>query len=382
MSDPEGLFIERSQEISGHGITAPEAAAVETLCRKFDGIPLAIELAAARTTLLSVEQLDRRLGKGFDVLASRSLENQRHGTLESTIDWSYQLLDEPEKRLFETLSIFSDGFSLEACEAIGSVAVPAAPALDLLQSLVEKSLVTVASSEIGPRYELLDTIREFARKRRPADEGDVVARAHLGYYLDLVLDYSRSAKMEDRNHAARAISTNIENIRAALTWAIDKRAEQCGELIGALAFYWQNHGKFTEGRIWLQRYLEAFSSEDALYLRALRFAGFFAASQDDHEEASALTARLLEIARARNDKLMAGEALHTMAAIEHRRGNLADALARYEEALDLFTAAAHDRNSLIAILNIVAVLLEESETARCEELLDRAGRARKAPGRG
>lgn len=373
LSDAPSLFIERAHAVSGHAADVAEEHAVEALCRKLGGIPLAIELAAARTTLLSVEQLDRRLGKSFDVLASRGHENARHSTLESTIDWSYQLLDEPEKRLFQSLSIFSDGFTLEACEAIGGVAVPSAPILDLLQSLVEKSLVTVASNEIGSRYELLETIHEFARKRRPALESDdPLLRAHFECCLELALDYPLASKTHERERAGKAVKADIENCRAALAWAIEEKTQQCGEFLCGLAFYWQNHGNFIEGRAWLRRYLEAFDERDPLYLRALRFAAFFAAKQDDYDEASHLTARLHDIATARDDRLMAGEALHTLASIDHGRGDLCKALARYEQALELFTATPHDRHSLIAILNIVEVLLEKPETARCEELLERA----------
>jgi predicted ATPase len=375
LSDAQSLFVERSHAISGRAADAADEDAVEALCRKLGGIPLAVELAAARTTLLSVEQLDRRLGTSFDVLASRGSENARHSTLESTIDWSYQLLDEPEKRLFESLSIFSGGFTLEACEAIGGVAGASVPILDMLQSLVEKSLVSVASNEIGPRFELLETIREFARKRRPGlDSDDDLVRAHFAFCLELILSYPLASKTQERERAASAVSADIENCRAALAWAIQNGAQQCGEFLCALAFYWQNHGNFIEGRAWLRRYLKAFDDRDPLYLRVLRFAAFFAAKQDDYDEASLLTERLLDIASARDDGLMAGEALHTLAGIDHGRGDLSSALARYEEALDLFSAAAHDRHSLIAILNIGEVLLEKLEPARCEELLERAER--------
>jgi len=370
LANAEQLFAERTLEV-GAAADAPSDL-VEALCRKLDGIPLAIELAAARTTVLSLEQLNRRLEQDIGLLASRGSANARHRTLDATIDWSYQLLDASERRLFESLSIFVDGFTLDASEALATTLGDGTSTLDTLQSLVEKSLVTLSRTPLGPRYQMLDTIVSFARERRfhNADLREV-PREHFDFFLGLVESYQHSGEAQARSDWMRAVTADMPNCRAALTWAIENREQRAGELACALATYWQTRGSFSEGRAWLKRYLEAFDETNPSYLRALRFAAFFAASQNDFDEARSLSERTLAIAKDRGDALMRGEALHALAAVEQRLGEHQKAASLYGEALGIFEATGNIRNTLVALLNLANLQADDGAANACTASLEK-----------
>ncbi len=373
--DATRLFLERARETAPKlSPSAADVTAIVSLCRRLEGIPLAIELAAARVGLLSVQQLDQRLAEGLAVLAARGAAGDRHRTLEATIDWSYQLLDDEEKRLFECVSIFSDGFTLEACEAIAPAASLSAPALDVLQSLVDKSLVTAATNG-HTRFTMLEAIHEYAGSHRKSRGAYTpLPASHFTFYLALANQYQDGGDAAARSEWIEAVSVDISNCRSALEWSLGAKDGRAGELLCGLAVFWQSTGRLTEGRAWLDLYLRRRRSGDALYPRVLRFAAFFAASRDDHDAALRLTSRLLRLARRRGDALMEGEALHTKAAIEQRRGNAAKALSLFSKALELFERSQSDRSALVAILNITNALMASDDFSRCRPLLERAAR--------
>ncbi|MGB7046898.1 MAG: adenylate/guanylate cyclase domain-containing protein [Candidatus Cybelea sp.] len=366
------LFTERASTISSTPLPLDGDELVARLCSKLGNVPLAIELAAARTSMLSIEQLDQRLGAGFEILSSRTSEVERHRTLEATIDWSYELLEEPEKELFESLSIFTDGFTIDACEVVTACSTPNA-LLDLLQSLIEKSLVNVFPAELGLRYRLVDAVHEFALKRRLSrDSPDSLSQKHVEYFTKLVASYALSGGADSRRVWIKSVNAEIGNCRSAIEWSLETKSDAAGEMLQAFAFYCQSSGKLGEGRTWLRRYLEAFDGPEARYPRLLQYASFFAALQDDYGEAMELATRLKANARSVKDPSMEGEALHALAAIEQRRGNPAQARAHYDAALKIFESVGGDRECLVSVLNLVNVLLEEGSLERCRALLKRA----------
>ena len=372
LADAGRLFAERASTVSSASLSSGAAEAVARLCNKLGNIPLAVELAAARTSMLSIEQLEQRLGTGFEILSSRTSEVERHRTLDATIDWSYGLLADAEKQLFENLSIFTDGFTLDACEAVTAGSTPDSP-LDLLQSLIEKSLVNVFPTELGFRYRLLEAVREFALKRRGhRDSSDSLSRKHLEFFAKLVASYTLSGDADTRSLWIKSVNAEIANCRIAIEWSLTSKSGAAGEMLRAFSFYCQSSGKLSEGRTWLRRYLGAFDGTEPHYPRLLRYASFFAALQDDYGEAMELAIRLQANARSVKDPAMEGEALHALAAIEQRRGNPAQARAHYDAALKIFESAGGDREQLISILNLVNVLLEEARLERCHMLLRRA----------
>ncbi|MGA8535675.1 MAG: adenylate/guanylate cyclase domain-containing protein [Candidatus Tumulicola sp.] len=368
------LFLERAREaVPDFVVGDADTADVISLCRRLENIPLAIELAAARVTVLTVEQLNRRLSPSLDLLSSRSKLNDRHRTLESTIDWSYRLLTDDEKVFFESLSIFVDGFSLEACEAIGIRDDSAACTLDLLQSLIEKSLVSTRASGASPRYQMLDVIRHFAERRASVEPRCAsMHQRHYRFFLGLVAGGGDVRSTLRHGNWINAIATDIGNCRAALEWALHEKVANAGQLICSLAAYWQDRSQLTEGRLWLARFLAEFPETATLFARVLRFAAFFAACQDDYDEATRYASHLQTIAAHRGDKLMEAEALHSLAVTENRRGNIAKAVSQYGEALALFDAAGDKRSSLITVLNLINALVESRELLRCNDLLERA----------
>ncbi len=375
LHDGTRLFLERAHEVAPNlSITDADLAEIASLCHRLEGIPLAIELAAARVTLLSIKQLNQRLTEGLDLLSSRDSTRPRHRTLEGTIDWSYRLLVDAEKRLFESLSVFVDGLTLEACEAIATS--PAAPgALDLLQSLVDKSLVTANATSLGTRYQMLDMVREYSKRRcAETKRHEQLFALHFKFFLALVTGHERAQGVQERGQWATAVDADLANCRSALKRSLDAKDPAAGAFLCGLAAFWQGRGLLTEGRSWLQRYLAEASETESLYPRALRFAAFFAASQDDYDQAITLASRLLELARLHGDRLGEGEALHSLAVAEERRGNDEIATSHYANALALFDAVENSRNSLIAILNLANLLIgsERLESARCLELLEKA----------
>ena len=299
------------------------AATIVAICRRLDGIPLALELAAARTRVLVPEQLLARLDDRFRLLVGGRTALRRQQTLHAAIDWSHDLLTEPERRLFRRLSVFAGGCTLEAAEAVeGEDDLPARDVLDLLTALVDKSLAQVETGGAEARYRLLETIRQYARERL-ADGAEVatLSARHACYYLALAeaaepaLHGPEQAAWLDRLEAER------DNIRAALAWYLDAAegtpggdapaAEAALRLAGAIERYWFLRAK-QEGLAWLERALACGEGAPAgPRAKALHAAAWIAAFLDDArpERWQPLAEASLAEYRRTGDRLGAAEAL-------------------------------------------------------------------------
>ena len=312
--DAVRLFLERAQASRGaFRLTRQNAPALVAVCRRLDGLPLALELAAARVRVLSVEQLAARLDDRFRLLTRGSrTAPPRQQTLRATVAWSYDLLAAPERRLFERLSVFAGGWTLEAAEQVGADAAPAGPAapgpqaegldsaevLDLLSQLVDKSLVVVEDEDGGGevRYRLLETLREFARERLAASGEDAaVRRRHAACYLALAeaaapeLLGAQQAVWLDR------LEQELGNFRAALAWCASRgdrpdAAETGMRLAAALWRFWDERFYLSEGCRWLETVLRTCGPAAATTrARVLLGLGRFAAHRcDDTRAASAV----------------------------------------------------------------------------------------------
>jgi predicted ATPase/class 3 adenylate cyclase len=245
------LFADRASAMGGFRVTADTAAAVVEVCQRLDGMPLAIELAAARLNILSVTQVRDRLSDRLGLLTGANRAGQhRPRTLRATIDWSYQLLSEPEQELLSRLSVFAGGCSVEAVEAVCvGGAVTSGSILDLLAGLVDKSLVMVDPSSSSHRYRLLDTIGEYAREElSTAPDGDLVHDRHLHWCLAL------AAHAEPQLHGPAQliwldrIETELGNIRAALDWGCGRQDPRAMLLASKLHMFWNMRGYMREGR--------------------------------------------------------------------------------------------------------------------------------------
>ena len=294
------LFVERAGAVdSGFVLAEDNAPAVARLCNRLDGIPLAIELAAARTRVLTVEQILEKLDDPLGLLTAGSrTAAARHRTLRATLGWSYDLLDEPERALFRRLSVFVGGWTLEAAEAIGPAVeaeglVSSPPLLDLLSGLVDKSLV-VAGAEAGGalRYRMLEPVRQFGREKlRESGKEPEVRRRHAEHYLALAETADPELVGPDQGLWIERLRTEFANLREAYSWSLepggdeDERAWLRLRLPAALWRFWGGQ-RFEEGKRWLQTALERDTGEfPATRARALDGLGFILVFQQDYGRA-------------------------------------------------------------------------------------------------
>ena len=264
------LFVERARERSPSlSLSAPNALAVADICRMLEGIPLAIELAAARVGTLSVEQISERLEGSLELLTRGGRTAvPRHRTLKGTLEWSYGLLSEPERVLFRRLSVFAGGWTLEASEAVGSgEAVAQIEVLDLLSGLVEKSLVvTKRGHEGGARYRLLEPIRQYAlEKLEERGEIEDAKHAYAQYFLALAEEGEPELLGPRETQWYNRLEEEHDNIRAALSWSLEGADPELGfRLAGAIWWFWQRHGHLSEGLMWLDEGLARGSAASAI----------------------------------------------------------------------------------------------------------------------
>ena len=276
MADPESLgrfeavelFVQRARlRVPAFELTSENAQAVADICRKLDGIPLAIELATARMGALGVGQISERLENSLGFLTTGDRARApRHQTLEAALGWSYDLLSEPEQELFGRLSVFAGGWTLEAAEAVGATEpvgqVSNPPVLDLLGKLVDKSLVVAEAEDEGVvRYGMLEPVRQYAREKlRESEEAPEVRRRHAEHYLALAEVAEHGLLGTDQGLWLRRLRTEIGNLRGALSWSLgpgeeEERARLRLRLAAALWRFWDIEG-FEEGEAWLQTALE------------------------------------------------------------------------------------------------------------------------------
>jgi predicted ATPase/DNA-binding SARP family transcriptional activator len=266
------LFVERASTVSsGFELTAANASAILQVCQRLDGIPLAIELAAARLKLLSVEEIAQRLDDRFRLLTGGSRAAlPRYQTLRASIDWSYELLVPSERALLQRLSIFAGGWCLEAAEYVGcGDGIEACAVLDLLEQLVNKSLITVEVGEgTDTRYRLLETIRQYAQEKlMEAGRAEAARDKHLQYYLELAEKLEWEIRRPDQGRILGRLEAELDNLRLALAWSLEGK-DKAGwdpepglRLAAALQWFWHCRGRQEEGIQWLELLLNGEKEE-------------------------------------------------------------------------------------------------------------------------
>src|ERR1051326_3596392 len=256
-SEAVQLFVDRAQLIDpSFAIAKRNAFVVAQICQRLDGIPLAIELAAARLGMLSVDQIAARLDQRFRLLTGGNrTAMRRQQTLEATIDWSYELLSEEERALVRRLAVFADGWSLEAAEALGSdLERPQTDVFELLSRLVGKSMVLVEDSgEDEPsvlRYWFLETIRQYTEQKLvDAGEAHAIRRRHRDWYVRLAEQALDGMEGAEQKRWWDRLRSEQGNLRVALTWSMaDPDAEPLLHLAGLLGRFWHTRGYPREGR--------------------------------------------------------------------------------------------------------------------------------------
>jgi len=342
------LFVERAiAAVPEFRITERNAPAIAQICRRLDGVPLAIELAAARVRALPVEQIAARLDDRFRLLTGSSrISVPRHQTLRQTIDWSHDLLGEDERAVFRRLAVFIGGTSLEAAEVVcAGPPVEDYAVLDLLSRLVDKSLVVADTEGNEARYRQLETVRQYARDKllESGEARDTLVR-HRDWYVAMVAraepEFFRGAESAawlerlDREH---------DNLRAVLQWSLDEPGEerQGLQLAAGLWRFWEIHGHLAQGRAWLEHFLQLTEGEvSALRADAYTGAGILAFMLGDQSGGSVLHERSLELHRELGDSDGIAFAANNLANAAVLSGDYATARRLYETVV----AWARERN--------------------------------------
>jgi predicted ATPase len=342
------LFVERVREVQpAFALTAENAQAIAEICRRLDGLPLALELAAARTNVLPPEALLGRLEHRLPLLTHGARDvPERQQTLRNTIAWSYDLLEESDKALFRRLAVFSGGFTLEAAEAVCvfeafGTSSEADEVLEQLAQLLDKSLVQAQQGTGGePRFSMLETISEYATEQLVASgEAAAAQERHADYFLRLAEEAESQMYGPEREGWMERLDREQANLRAALAWSkADTSAVQTGlRLVGALFFYWFLRDNIREGRMWLEGMLARTENSDRSAARgqALVGAGWLALDEGDYQAASPRAEESLSIARELADKQAIGNAEFLLGLVRMGQRNSA-ARPLLEESRTLF----------------------------------------------
>jgi tetratricopeptide (TPR) repeat protein len=369
-------------------VTNDNAPALAQVCHHLDGIPLAIELAAAKVRVLNPEQINARLDDRFSLLKGGSRTAlPRHQTLQAAIDWSYELLSTPEQNFFQRLSVFVDGWTLEAAESVCSDAnIKSEDILDLLTLLINKSLVNTEALQSETRYGMLETIRQYANgKFVGSDENNLLRDHHLAYYLNLAETAAPHLTRPEQVEWLARLDSDYENLRAALEWGLTKESPESSLcLCAALGRFWLIRCYWKEGSTWLERALEKPSAElsaieNTARARALYQDAAIANVLDNLERMQASAESSLALCEAGTDlrdlaiaKFYVGFTLYRLEVNEKAQPLFEQSLVEFRKLKDLYWEAYTQR----WLLHMLAVMGQRSldETIRTDiELAWRAG---------
>jgi len=356
------LFEDRARAThSGFRLADHNAAAVAALCRRLDGIPLAIELAAARVRMLSAADIVRQLDHAAHRLAgTRRTGPERHASLEAAFAWSHALLAPAERALFARLAVFRGGWTLEAAERVcADDRLPESEILGLLFRLTDDSLIHVDHDGADARSRILESIRDYAWERlRERREIRALRDRHAAYHLSLAERAEQPLKGgADQAAWLDRLSREHDNLRAALQWLLDADSIADGlRLAGALWRFWYRRGFIAEGRVWLARLLERDVSDvpAAVRAKALGAAGTLATFQGDYAEAEAHAAASLALWRDIGDPAAVANTLNNLGNIAYNQADYGRAQAQYEEAL----ALAQDLGETWTVANVLSNLAD------------------------
>ena len=373
-SDAVQLFLARARDARpGIGTDREVVRAAAAICRDLDGLPLAIELAAARVKAFSVPQIAERIDDRFRFLVSwRRLAPDRHRTLKEAMDWSHELLEPAEQALLRDLSVFAGGFTLEAVAAI-CVGGDEAAAVDLLAHLVDASLVPAEERGAAMRYRLLETVRQYAAGRlaEMGDDGPLRDR-HAQWFLALAEATEPHLTGARQSEAFATLETEHDNLRAALGHL--ETTGDAGRLLRlatALSRFWYVRGYLSESRRWLESGLESSGETSPLLRRrALTAAGAVALLQGQYGAAVELSERSLEAARETADQRLIANGLSNLGAITLAAGDRVRARGLIEEAVALARSLDDTRIAGLAINNLGDLALTEGDYERARPLFE------------
>lgn len=369
------LFAERAAAVQpGFRVTSNNASAVAKVCHRLDGMPLAIELAAARVRAVAVEQIAARLDDRFRLLTGAGWTVlPRHRTLRATLDWSYELLSEQERIVLGRLSVFAGGFTLDTAEAVsGGDGVDVSQILDLLTRLVDKSLVVFEEQGEEARYRLLETVRQYAWERLvDSGEVDAVRRRHVDTFVRLA--EASEPELEGPAQLARLRRLEVEhdNLRGALEWSIEHAPETGVRLAGTLGTFWLDRGHFSEGRKWIGSALDKRGGEQtAPRAKALNGLGFLALREGDTRAAHRSFQESLQIYQGLGDKRGMADSLYRLGSWAGYLGDFAQAWAFYNQSLALSRELGYQQGIVYALCDLGHVCWHQGDYTPARALLE------------
>ncbi len=372
-----GLFVHRAQMVRPNfRLTDDNVADVVAICARLDGMPLAIELAAARAKLLAPHAILSRLGRSLELGGAELDRPSRQRTLRQTIAWSFDLLTEDQQSFFRQLGVFGGSCDLDAAAAVTET--PADP-LDEVADLVDMSLVRILDDRDGePRFDLLQTVRAFARERlEAAGEWESTARRHANHYLALVEELTPRLRTAEYFAARDRIESELDNLRAALEWSLPENDHQGDTTIGfrlcrELTWFWYACGYPEEGRRWLERATKKVSGDGPEEIAVLHGLGVILLQQGESEKARQLLTRCLEYWRQHGDDSKTAMELNSLA-IAHRYADEPDqARALFTEGISLAERSG-DTGRLAALLSNLGILeIDVGTPAAAIDLFNRA----------
>jgi predicted ATPase/DNA-binding SARP family transcriptional activator len=343
-SDAVTLFVSRAQEVRpGFEASEGDIRDLVHLCHRLDGLPLAIELAAALVSVLSVREIADRLDDRFALLGGGSrFVPTRQQTLRAALEWSYELLEDVERVLFSRLSIFSGSFSLAAAEAVcAGDGIERRDVLFVVRNLVDKSLVVAEHHAAQTRYRMLETIREYARDHlNVGDAGNSIRKRHAAHFLDFAEEAGPRLRGNKQREWLIRLELDHDNFRTALGWSQATNGDQALRLASALSWFWLLSSRLSEGRDWLKKTLATAEIDhlNRARVKALTDLGVIAQAQDDTAEGRADLEASVAHWRELGDREQLAYALAWLSWSTLFDGDLAGARARAAESLDIATS--------------------------------------------
>jgi predicted ATPase/DNA-binding CsgD family transcriptional regulator len=357
-------------------LTPNNIEVVLEVCRRLDGLPLAIELAAARVTILSVEQIRERLHQVFRLLANSSpTVSPRQRTLRAVFEWSYSLLSEPERQLLQTMSEFAGATRLENVDAVCEIENANAKTVDLLSNLIEKSLVILDGKPGEPRYRLLDTIRQFAQEKLlESNNATRVRENHTDFLVELAERAEANLNMPHQAEWLGRLEEERDNLHMILRWAVEnQKYEATLRLISAIRRFFYIRGHLTEARKWLEASIrDSESIPVALHAKALYTKGLFAYYQSDTEEAKSALRQSLALYRMLSDDWGSATVLNNLGLVAFLTNDYFSAHALLSESLDLYRKQGDLRCTGLCLNNLGFIHWKQDDYNGASQLFSEA----------
>jgi len=372
------LFVGRALEARpDFAVTNANAPAVAAICVRLDGLPLAIELAAARIRMLPPPAMLKRLQDRLPLLTGGSRDLPlRQQTLRGTIAWSYDLLEPDEQALFRRLAVFAGGFTIEAAEAVAAGDELDLQLFDSLERLVEHSLVRQTETEGEPRFSMLETIREFGLEQlETTGEAEEAQERHAACFLRLAEQAEPELTGPRQRQCLNQLEIEHDNLRAAMDWTLEHAREVALRLAAALWRFWYIHAHFTEGRVRLRQTLvAAATTPNRARAMALHGGSVLAAVQGELDRTKVLATEALECYQLISEQTGLAHCLNTLGDYESsREGGSSDRAAElYQEALDTYRAAGHTRGVAVVLTNLGNLAWDRGDNDQATSLHEEA----------